>query len=342
MFHEILDAYKHPDQKSCLYTGQGNPLVAKALGLTRWDWTPAKTANVEPWFWNTHTMALTFGCEAVFTSEGKEWIKPLIAEAEQVQDLDVPDVWSGRTGQILHRMGEMIQTLPKDTLVRLPDIQSPLGVAELMWDQSFYLALLTDPDVVHQLLEKITLFTISYISEIKKVLGKRYNPACHPQVWSPPEGYYISDDVNSMLSPDQHMEFSINYINRITRELGPLFYHSCTWTAPYFENIEKLEGVRAINWSFGTSADPADLIKRFSGKYLLIPHIDRGVHLEEGISKLNKGIHSEYDLTKYLLDNMQENTSLYIWFQPDLCRDVQQMKRIYSLMVERGYAPEKS
>ncbi len=110
----------------------------------------------------------------------------------------------------------------------------------------------------------------------------------------------------------------------------------------YFENIEKLEGVRAINWSFGTSVDPAELIKRFSGKYLLIPHIDRGVHLEEGISNLNKGIHSEYDLTKYLLDNMEENSSLYIWFQPDLCRDVQQMKRIYSLMVERGFAPRGS
>ena len=336
---KVLEAYLSPGQKACFYTGQNDPLVARALGVKTWDWTPAATANVEPWFWNTHTMALAFGCKAVFTSEGKEWMSPLISDPEQVGNLEIPSEWSGRTGQILTRMGEMIQELPGDTLIRLPDIQSPLGVAELMWDQSFYLALLTDPEAVHQLLEKITLFTISYITEIKKVLGNRYNPACHPQVWSPPEGYYVSDDVNSMLSPEQHMEFSIHYINRISSELGPLFYHSCTWTEPYLENIEKLEGVRAINWSFGTSIDPAELLRRFSGKYLLIPHIDRGVHLEEGITKLGKGINTEYDLTLYILDNMQDNTSLYFWFQPDLCKDIEQMKRIYKLMLERDYAP---
>jgi hypothetical protein len=37
---------------------------------------------------------------------------------------------------------------------------------------------------------------------------------------------------------------------------------------------------------------------------------------------------------------MQENTSLHIWFQPELCEDVEQMVRIYRLLEERGYAPE--
>jgi hypothetical protein len=339
MQQALLKAYHQPNRKACFYTGQNDPGVARALDLERWDWTPQESANVEPWFWNTHTMALAFGCEAVFTSEGKEWIKSRITDAAQVAEVEIPDVSLGRTGEILDKMAEMLKTLPESTLIRLPDIQSPLGVAELMWDQSFYMALLINPLEVHHLLEKISRFTIDYIKAIKELLGDRYNPATHPQIWAPGEGYYMSDDVNSMLSPEQHMEFSINYINGITTELGPLFYHSCTWTDTYFDNMEKLEGVRAVNWSFGTSADPAELIRRFSGKYLLTPHIDRGVHLEEGITSLNKGIHSEYDLTRYLLDHMQENTSMYIWFQPDLCKDVEQMVRIYQLMEERGFAP---
>ncbi len=36
------------------------------------------------------------------------------------------------------------------------------------------------------------------------------------------------------------MEFSINYINRITMELGPLFYHSCICTSAQELNIHKL------------------------------------------------------------------------------------------------------
>jgi uroporphyrinogen-III decarboxylase len=281
-------------------------------------------------------MILAFGCQPVFTSEGKEWIKSRIIDAAQVTEVEIPDVRLGRTGEILEKMAEMLESLPESTLIRLPDIQSPLGVAELMWDQSFYMALLINPEEVHQLLEKISRFTIDYIKAIRELLGNRYNPATHPQIWAPGEGYYMSDDVNSMLSPEQHMEFSINYINRITTDLGPLFYHSCTWTDPYFENMEKLEKVRAINWSFGTSADPAELIQRFSAKYLLTPHIDRGVHLEEGITSLNRGIKSEYDLTRYLLDHMQANTSMYIWFQSDLCKELEQMKKIYQLLRERG------
>jgi len=215
MQQRIVEAYHHPDRKVCFYTGQNDRGIANALGLKSWDWTPQKSANVEPWFWNTHTMALAFGCQPVFTSEGKEWIGDRISDVEQVADIKIPNVREGRTGEILQKMAEMLENLPADTLIRLPDIQSPLGVAELMWDQSFYMALLTNPEEVHQLLEKI----------------------------------------------------SFNYINRITRELGPLFYHSCTWTDPYFENIEKLEGVRAVIWSFGTSADPAG---SHAGKHLTL------------------------------------------------------------------------
>jgi hypothetical protein len=258
MKNRINDAFNSPNTKQCFFTGQNDPAIGKALGLKQWDWTPQKSINVEPWFWNTHTLALAFGCEKAYTSDGKEWIKDLITDPEQIKDLKMPDVWDGRTGEILRKMQEICQTLPEDTLIRLPDIQSPLGVAELIWDQSFYIELIVNPEAIHQLLQMITEFTIKYVQEIKKVLGERYNAATHPHIWSTGDGYYMSDDVNSMVSPEQHLEYSINYFNQMTKELGPLHYHSCTWTDMYFDNIARLEGVKVANWSFGTSADPVN------------------------------------------------------------------------------------
>jgi hypothetical protein len=339
MKHKILNSYANPAIKACFYTGQNHPKTARALGVKSWDWTPQKSINVEPWYWNTHTLALAFGCKQKFTSEGNEWIEDMITDPEQVKDVKIPNVWDGRTGEILREMKSLFNKHPEDTLIRLPDIQSPLGVAELMWDQSFYIALIMNPAEIHVLLDKITSFAISYIKEIKKVLGVRYNPATHPHIWSSTEGYYISDDVNSMIPPDLHMEYSINYINRITIELGPVHYHSCTWTDIYYDNIEKLQNVKAVNWSFGTSSDPAELIHRFSGKFFLTPHLGLDTHLENGITTLKKNINSAYDLTKYLLDNMQDNTSLYIVFQEDLCEDREQMKRIVMLLDDYGYSP---
>lgn len=341
MKQQIIATYQSPDHKACYFTGQNRTAIARALGVKSWDWTPQKSINVEPWYWNTHTLALSFGCKAKFTSEGKEWIEDMITDANQVHDIEIPEVRSGRTGEIIREMERLMEVHPEDTLIRLPDIQSPLGVAELMWNQSFYIALITNPDEIHVLLEKITEFTISYINEIKNVLGKRYNPATHPHIWSSNEGYYISDDVNSMIPPDLHMSYSIDYINRITKQLGPVHYHSCTWTDIYFENIMKLENVKAANWSFGTSADPAEIIKRFSGKFFLTPHLGLETHSENGITSLNKDINNAYDLTKYLLDNMQDNSSLYIVFQEDLCGDVEQMKSIVEMMRVYGYSPEE-
>lgn len=339
MKEQLLEIYKDPSRRTCFFTGEDRVSAAKVLAVDSWDWSPQTSINVEPWYWNTHTLALAFGCKPKLTSEGKEWIEPMITSVNQVYDIEIPDPWSGRTGEILREIERLLEAHPENTLIRLPDIQSPLGVAELMWDQSFYIALITNPDDIHALLEKITEFTIKYISEIKRVLGNRYNPATHPHIWSSPEGYYISDDVNSMISPEQHMEYSINHINRITKVLGPVHYHSCTWTELYFDNIDKLENVKAANWSFGTSDDPAEIIKRFSGKYFLTPHLGLNTHKESGITRLEKDIHSAFDLTKYLLDHMLENTSLYFVFQEDLCKDPQQLKDIFHLMKERGFTP---
>lgn len=336
----LEQAYRQPDKKFCYYTGKNDQRVAKALNIKQWDWTPCPTVNVEPWYWNTHTLALAFGCQQVFTSEGKEWIAPLITDPLQVNNIKMPNVWQGRTGEILRKMQDLSRKLPEDTLIRLPDVQSPLGVAELIWDQSFYMALLTDPDAIHQLLEAITEFTITYVKIIREILGTRYNPATHPQVWSDNRGYYISDDVNSMVSPEMHMEYSIRYINKLTQALGPVHYHSCTWTTQYLDNIEQVANPKAINWSIGTSADPATIIDRFSGKVLLMPHISIDNHTEEGVTNLNKGIESPLDLVSYFLDNMKDNSTLYLYFHDNLVEDVDMMVKIYQRLKEAGYAPQ--
>jgi hypothetical protein len=222
----------------------------------------------------------------------------------------------------------------------LPDIQSPLGVAELLWDESFYVAFYLCPDALHELLEKLTVFITNYILEFHKLLGIRLNPACHPRIWSNPEGYYISDDVNSMISPEQHAEFSVPYINKITESCGPVFYHSCTWTPPYFENIRNVKNKKAANWSTGSSADPALLIREFSGKFMIAPHIGIITHTEEGITNLNKNINNAFELVKYYLDSMQENTTMYFVLHDSIFEDEEMTKNIYRLFVERGYAPE--
>ncbi len=337
----LNEAYKKPDQKFCFYTGKNNSQIAKALGIPQWDWTPVPSVNVEPYFWNTHTIPLAMGCKAVKTSEGKEWVEHFIDDPAKVHDFEIPDVRKGRTGQILEIIEKLAYDLRnEETLIRMPDIQSPMGVAELMWDQGFYIMLLTNPEEIHEFLKKVTSFIIQYIQAIKKAAGNKYNPACHPQVWSDTQGYYIADDTNSLLSPEMHLDYSIPYINQITDACGPVLYHSCTWKEAYFENFRKIKNRKFMNWSVGSSIDPATLMKEFSGESLLVPHIGLGTHKEEGVTNLNKNIGDEVELIKYFLDSMQNNTTMYLWLHDDMLSDIEKIKRIYHLMDSYGYTPQ--
>ena len=334
--NRLLAAYANPNEKFAFYTGKNDPNFGRHIGLDAWDWTPQDTENVEPFYWNTHTLALTMGSEPRFTSEGKEWVESIITDPVDVKNIKIPDPLDGRTGEILEDIEDLMLEIPGETLIRLPDIQSPLGVAELLWHPDFfYMALLTHPDEVHELLEKITQFTISYIQEIQAVLGDKYNPACFPEIWSDPQGYYIADDSNSLVSPDMHLDYSVRYINKITEVCVPVHYHTCTWRRPYFDNIRKINNIKAVNWAVNTSDDPANILKEFSGEYLLCPHI--GVAAHKGEALLPHNFKDEAELLAYFLDNMQDNTTLYFWFQPELVGKTTVMKEIYNLLDERGY-----
>ncbi len=339
MKNTILNAYQNPSTKFCYFSGAKNQELERILKVDTWSWTPDFPSLVEPWYGDTHTIALAMGCNKKFTSEGKEWVEPIISNVDDVHKIEIPDVYSGRTGEILNRIAEMRKDADNYPYIRFPDIQSPLGVAELMWDSDFYLALITNPEEVHLLLHKITHFTIIYIKELQRILGETCNPCCFPHIWSSPEGYYIADDTNSMVAPEMHLEYSVNYINHITDAVGPVHYHSCTWLPKYFENIKKVNNSKAMNWSIIVSCDPAEILKAFSGTHLLAPHIHLNMHKEMKDPALINLFRSEYDIVKYLLDNMLDNTTLYLNFYEDLVQDTEKMLKIYNLLYKHGYTP---
>ncbi len=334
----IRAAYAKPNKKFCFYTGNNHPDVAKRLGVKTWDWTPQATYFHDGIFGLTHTIPLALGCKKIYTSGGKEWIEALIKNPGDIDKIKIPDISEGRTGEILDLAQKLMREYPEEVAIRFPDIQSPLGVAELMWDDSFYESLLLYPDEIHELLKKITSFTISYVKGLQNLLGNRANPCCFPHVFASPGGYYVADDTNSMVSAQMHLDYSVDYINRITAQVGPVYYHSCTWLELYFDNIKKIENAKAKNWSIIVSDDPAKILKAFSGSILLTPHIHLNMHLEGNVKQL--GIKSEYEMVKYLLDNMLDNTTLYLHLYDDLMTDMEKIINIYKLLDNYGYTPQ--
>lgn len=346
----LLDAFKHPQKHNVFYTIRPSRKTGseKLNNIPYWEWNPEPLKPLNFDFQSeyeltsgTYRVALDFGCQPIRISEEKEWIKPFITDPAQIKDIPVPEVYSGRTAEVLTFHKRAFQSLPDGYVFGFPDTQSPLGQAELMWDESFYLALSEAPNAVHELLDKITLYTIRWIKEIQRIGGNKLNPVTCPPIWCPQQGkgYFIADDTMSLISPEMHREFSLPYINRITKECGPVCYHSCTWREEYFNNIHQLNNVLCFNWNPGNSIDPAIIIKEFSGEAVLAPHIVHNMHKDKDVLKWNPNFTDESELVQYFLDHLQDNSSIFFWFS-NISENGPIMEKIYNLFSERRYTPD--
>ncbi|MFW5798412.1 MAG: uroporphyrinogen decarboxylase family protein [Planctomycetota bacterium] len=332
----LADAWANPRQGGVYYSTDGAETASPRLNAMTWDWTPRTVRRVGGV--STCMVPLALGCPATFTSEGKEWVTPRITDAAQVDDLEVPPVTEGRTGEVLDNLRALVDQLPADERVREPDIQGPLGVAELMWDESFYIALVEHPDAVHRLLGKITPFIIDFITQVQRIAGRRLVACGFPAIWSPPRGTMVADDTMSLISPAMHREFSLPYLNAISRACGGLYYHSCSWRRPYFDNIRDIDNCIAYNWNPGNSDDPAELIREFGGRAVLALHLVRDMHRDNDVLKLGRRFEDECAFLEYWLDAMTPETTMMVWLSN--IRDKRdQVEKIYDMLHRRGHSP---
>jgi hypothetical protein len=335
MMKVLREAYAHPARRAAYYSANGALTASDRLNAQPfWDWTPQPSQGVPGV--STCMFPLALGCAPRILDGGKEWIFPRFRDPREALDYEPPPLHAGRCGAVLDAARRVVANLGPNELLREPDIQSPLGIAEMMWDESFYLTLADAPDAVHALLDRITDFVIAFVLEIQAIAGDRLNPAGFPPIWARGRGTMISDDSMSLVSPAMHREFSIPYVNRIADACGPVWYHSCTWRAAYFDNLRLLRNIICWNWNPGNSDDSALILREFSGTAVLAPHIVREMHLDNDL--LPFGFADEAALLKHMLDNMQDNTTLYFWFS-NIREKGPVIERMADMLAERGYNP---
>lgn len=196
----------------------------------------------------------------------------------------------------------------------------------------------SDAKAVKAMLTVIAEFEIAFIKAMREAAGEKLNGCCFPLIWHNHEGTLCSDDTLTLLSPAMHCEFSIPYINMIADACGPLFYHSCTWLPAHFDNIKQVRHARAYNWTLGGPTDPRDIIREFSGRGVIAPHLCKDVH-KCPETKTWGNFEDEAAMLEYILDGMKENTSLHLWFggYEDAPRTAE---KLYEVLHERGYTPQ--
>lgn len=276
-----------------------------------------------------------FGCEVVWWEDNFPSVRPLCLDApEKVYEISKPSLSSGEMGRILDYTRYFIAETGGRFPIRLTDIQGPLDSAALIMGHTEFLsAIKTNPLEAHHLLHMITDFTIECARAQREVVlggGAEFVPSLF-QPWMPDGfGISVSNDACVMISAEEHDEFCIPYLNRISEAFGGLYIHSCGNWLHQMPSLEKVRNLRGLE--FGVTETPFEPVaERFGGRVVLACRV--GLHREVKFAgmadyvrklmrakKTSRGLFINVDITNGLIDDSWPETDLdeiYSFLSPD-------------------------
>jgi hypothetical protein len=204
-----------------------------------------------PWF-GTVVVASAFGCQVEFPPKQDPAVNPRYYPAQTAQDvrkLAIPNPSrDGLMPKVLEFLGYMKQKsfLP----VGITDFQGPLTTANQLMGYDRLIYLMYDaPEVMHELMDKITEALILWVKRQKQVIGEPLNECISDQqvYIGRHAGVWFSDDDAVLMSPGSYKEFVVPYNSRILKAFGGGCLHYCGNATHQAENFLNTEGLLAIN-----------------------------------------------------------------------------------------------
>jgi uroporphyrinogen decarboxylase len=144
--------------------------------------------------------AEAFGCQIDFPEhEMPNILGRLVNSAEEINDLRIPDLSAGRIPEYLKANQLAVQANYGKPV--LGGVIGPFSLAGRLYDMSeIMVACYTEPDAIHLLLEKCTLFILTYCEELKRI-------GC--------SGVVMAEPAAGLLSNEDCMIFSSAFIKQI-------------------------------------------------------------------------------------------------------------------------------
>lgn len=202
-----------------------------------------------------------FGSPVAFSDDEVPTVTDRIVETlEDAENLKIPEPGAGRTGEYIRTVSEA-KKLITDRPV-LAGTLGPYSLAGRLLDMTEIMVLsMTEPEIVHTVLEKIVRFTTSYVREFKKAGA---------------DGVIFAEPAAGLLSPDLNREFSVKYMQKIVAELKSddffILYHNCGNNTPaLIQDIIKI-GAHAIH--LGNAVKLEEMIPLIPGDILVMGNVD--------------------------------------------------------------------
>ena len=191
----------------------------------------------------------------------------LAHDEEEADQLEVPKVGAGRTGECIKGIKEAAQRITDRPV--LAGIIGPFSLAGRLLDMTEIMILCyEEPELVETVLEKATEFLIAYSLAFKEAGAN---------------GIAIAEPAAGLLSPSLIKEFSTPYVQRIRDAVEDenfmIMYHNCGNIIPLLDNIREI-GVGS--YSVGNAVDMETTLKGLPADAVVVGNLDPAGVLRNG------------------------------------------------------------
>ena len=244
-------------------------------------------------FMDLSVEAEAFGSDIRYSdNEVPTVVGSIIDEDSNVDLLKVPDPREGRTGVCIEGVRKIAERV-NDKPVIAGNI-GPFSLAGRLMDVNEVMFLCYDePELVHDVLEKVTDFIIAYTKELKAAGA---------------DGVMMAEPLAGLLSPDLTEEFSNPYVKRIVDECQDdefiVIVHNCGSSVKM--TIDSIVETGAAGFHLGNAIDMAEMMPHIPADVLCFGNIDPAAQFCHGTPE------SVYGATIELLEKCSQYPNFII------------------------------
>lgn len=223
--------------------------------LDRLTWLEDDSLPFLDVYTGTELFADAFGCKVHYPADNMPFALPLVHTADEVRRLQTPGLDCAPIARVMRIARELYQRSEGKALLRLPDIQSPMDIAALIWDkESFYPAMLEEPEAVEELAGKVGSLLTAFLDAWFAEFGPEF--IAHYPDYYMPCGITLSEDEVGAVSQAMFRRFFLPELSALSLRYGAIGMHCCANSRHQWELFKKIQNLKLLNL-----IQPAEVIR---------------------------------------------------------------------------------
>ncbi|AEF81530.1 uroporphyrinogen decarboxylase family protein [Leadbettera azotonutricia] len=194
----------------------------------------------------TDIFAGAFGCPVFYPGDNNPYARPLVSSAEEAAKLKQPKLEDTSLMKVFEYAQKLKAAAP-EALIQLPDIQSPLDIAAIIWEKvDFFVSMYEESEAVKDLIAMVYKLLTEFLDLWFKTFGKNFI-AHYPEYYMP-YGVTLSEDEIGSISTDLCKEFSIPTLCDLSaRYGGRIGMHCCANAKHQWGLLKEIPGLTLLN-----------------------------------------------------------------------------------------------